>query len=156
MLTAKIRSLLFLIVYNYLYLNNFVGYDNDGESDIIERIIDVYISANYSKTQLQEKPNFSDLEINTIKIFFNQFKLALPATNLEAKKYITWDKTSFILQSILLLVLTELEYIKNSENFEITTDEKKLITRHYLKVCQQYIDNQSVSLLHAILTKVLD
>ena len=156
MLAAKIRSLLFLIVYNYLYLNNFVSYDNDGESDIIERIIDVYISANYSKTQLQEKPNFSDLEIDTIKNFFNQFKLALPVTRLEAKKYITWDKTSFILQSIFLLVLTELEYIKNSDNSEITTDEKKLITRHYLKLCQQYIDNQSVSLLHAILTKVLD
>ena len=155
MLAIKIRSLLFLIIYNHLYLNNFVDYDNEGESEIIERIIDIYISANYSKTQLQEKPNFGDSEVEIIKKFFSQFKLSLPQTKLEAKKYINSDKTSFILQSILLLLLTELEYIKTSDT-EITADEKKLLIRHYLKLCQQYIDNQSVSLLHAILTKVLD
>lgn len=155
MLPTKIRSLLFLVIYNYLYHDNFIDYDTSSETNIVERISDIYIDANYSKTQLQEKPSFGPDEIEALKDFFKEFKSLLPTIQTEARKYINWDKTSFILQSILLLLLAELQGI-SSGGIQVTADQKKLITRSYLKLCQQYIDNQSVSLLHAVLTKVLD
>ena len=88
-------------------------------------------------------------ELSEVIAFFNKNRDNF--TNLLQNHTQEWDKTYPITKSILFTALSEFT-ILNSQNVDF--DVKNFINK-YLKLSQNYIDDDNAKLVHAILAKVL-
>jgi hypothetical protein len=157
---TKQRTVLFLLLYIYRYHTQFLGLEvsDDDNQQILEinKVFEIYLDENYKDSPLFEPPSLDESEKQTYIGIIQDFKNSQAKLLNKLELYIKeWDKTNFILQTLLLLLETELESIQTKSPVEFTADKKKILVRSYLKLCQQYIDNEAVSLVHAVMIKIV-
>lgn len=124
------------------------GLGHDSIMQIIKSLNQSYTSQGESKTEFDEETGKQAVE------YFEKFVTGRDRleSRLSALSQ-NWSKTPDITKALLLALLLEIE--SSREDLTIPTVQKRLIG-NYLRLAQDYIDGAAVSLVHALVLKLLE
>jgi hypothetical protein len=163
---SKKRIIFFLAIYSYIYQADFFedtfSYDKEGKSGFIREIFNIYLDTTYNKRISADIPDISNEEEKEYeKSLANFIEMKEKINEFLLTRLKDSTKTHLIIQALLYCFVFEMiEYLETDIDSitdklkTVSEDQKKIIIRFYLRICQQYVDSQSVSLVHALLLGV--
>ena len=142
-----LRTLLFWYIYTLEYWDCFLDTVLEIDTPFIDSIDSIFLEYENGK-----------VDLTLVSHLLGIYRTNRAKYEDNTKKYLNnWNKTYLLVKCLLYTYILEQNYYQQNNKSEFLNEEsKKSVVSKYLRLCDQYIDNNSVSAIHAVLLKLVE